>query len=159
MNLALTALLNLLLVIWHPFYLSVNDIKYNKSSKSLEGTLKVTIHDIEASLTKIHHKTIDLHRTDTTGQIRTLQNYLTARLQFFELNQPIHYQVIGFEVDGADLYVFYESLNTPLPKNLRVKSEVLFEFNPQEINIVNIEIGEKKVSKKLIFPENEVVFR
>lgn len=158
MNVMLLFIINLMLLLLHPFYLSVNDIKFNNSNKSIEGTLKVTIHDLESSLTKIHHKTIDLHKADTTGQIRVLQNYLKPRLQFFDQQQPIDYQVIGFEVDGVDLFVYYESLHLSQPKSLKVKSEVLYEFSSQEINIVNIEIGDKKTSKKLVFPENEVIF-
>ncbi len=159
MKLLLLAAIQLLLFVTHPFYLTVNDIKYNTSEKRIEGALKLTIHDLEASLTKIHHKTIDLHKADTTGSIRLLENYLQPRLVLFENNKVIIYHVIGFEVDGVDLFVFYEAQEPKAPIQFKVKSEVLYEFSPQEINIVNIVIGDKKVSKKLVFPENEVIFQ
>jgi len=158
MNLFLILAIKLLLYLTHPFYLTVSDLKYNSNHQYIEGTIKLTVHDLESSLSKIHGKTIDLHRADTTGRNLILSQYLRTRFQLEAFSKPLHYKIIGSELDGIDFYIFLESHSFRLPTTLKIKNTILFEFSPQQINIINIDFLGKKASKKLVNPENELVF-
>lgn len=152
-------LIFLLFSMAHPFYLSVCDLKYNSSSKKLEGTVKVFCNDLEEALKRLEQKPVDLiHSKNKSETLALLSTYLKTRLRFEEKGKTIPYTLLGYEIEEESLWMYLESENFSQPKTLNIENSILYDFLKEQMNIMNLEIAGVKKSWKLNYPEKRVLF-
>lgn len=138
----------------HPFYLAVLDLKYEQNSGRFQGTVKVFTNDLEEALRKLGHVQADLiHPKDKEECVRWLKDYLFKRLQIRADEMDLRYELLGFEQEEESTWIYLESQNCPRPKQLEVNNRILYDFLPEQINIINLEHKGKMQSHKLSQPE------
>lgn len=143
----------------HPFYLSVTELKYNSSQRTLQGSVKLFINDVEDALKKINGKTIDLvNPVDTSKTNDILKTYLQQRLliKVNGLDKP--YELIGFEKEQEAIWLYIEVKNCPRPKNLEVENSLLYDYIKEQTNIVHVEMNGVTKSSKVTYPEKSLDF-
>lgn len=158
-----TVFLSLLIFTWfsmaHPFYLSVCDLKYNSTSKKLEGTVKVFCNDLEEALKRLEQKPVDLiHSNNKSETLKLLNTYLKNRLKLEEKDKLIPYELLGYEIEEESLWMYIESQTCSPPKSLNIENSILYDFLKEQMNIINLEIAGVKKSWKLNYPEKQVLF-
>lgn len=143
----------------HPFYLSVTDLKYNVKEKALQGSVKIFVNDLEGALKKIHNKSVDLINVKDSAATNTLLNtYLKNNLSLKVNGQPKAFDMIGFERESEAVWIYLEFKNCPLPKQVLVINSILFDFLPDQSNIVHLEVIGSRKSLKANNPEKDLLF-
>ena len=143
----------------HPFYLSVTELKFNAAEQRIQGSVKIFVNDLEASLKTIHKKPVDLiNIKDTLTTQRILQNYLSSHLSIQVNGKFIDYQQIGFEREQETIWLFIESSVCETPKKVSIQNSILYDQLPQQMNIVHFEVLDQTKSSKLNFPDRALEF-
>jgi len=144
---------------YHPFYLSVTDLKYNAKEKALQGSVKMFVNDLEAALKKLNNKNTDLINVkDTVEVVSRLNAYLQAHLQLKLNGKGRSFKTLGFEREEEALWVFIEYKGCELPKTLEVDNSILYDFIDEQTNIVHVEVGDQKKSWKVSKPDKHLLF-
>jgi hypothetical protein len=143
----------------HPFYLSVTDLRYNDSTKRLEGSIRVFLNDMEDALSRLHSKTVDLTAEKDTSLTRVLiDRYLQDRLGFRSNEKDIRFRTIGFEKEEEAIWIHIESVPLASPTSLRVKNRVLYDFLPTQSNIIHYTQNDRRQSTKISNPDSLAFF-
>ena len=146
-------LLPLLLCAAHPFYLSVLELKYNTTEKSLQGSLRIFTNDLEKALTVQEKKKVDLiNPTDKAAAKKIIETYLALNLKLEVDGKDLAYEVLGFEKIEESIWVYLES-KCMQPKKIRILNSILCGSIKQQSNIMHVEVGGNQKSVKLDCPE------
>ncbi|HWY09983.1 MAG TPA: DUF6702 family protein [Bacteroidia bacterium] len=143
----------------HPFYLSVTDMKYNDKSKSLEIACKMFTNDLETALKKTSNKSVDILNPKNKPEVeKILFDYITKRLSV-NLNGKIkNLKFIGYEKEDEVIWTYMEIEKCEKPKQVIIQNSLLYDFLKEQINLVQIEVGDFKKSSKVGNPEKELKF-
>jgi hypothetical protein len=143
----------------HPFYMSVTDLKYNQKEKSVEGSVKVFVNDLESALKKITNKKIDLiHPKDTVFTKKILTGYLSQRLSIKINGEDKPFRLIGFEQEAENFWIYIVASECETPKLVEVQNGILYDYLKEQINIVHLEVKGKTLSAKVVNPEKGLKF-
>ena len=81
-NILCCTLLWVLLSSFHPYYISVTDVKYNEQEKTLQISCRTFTDNIEDALEKIYKKQLDvLHPKDKKEMDELLADYLAKHVK------------------------------------------------------------------------------
>ena len=95
---------------FHPFYLSVTNIKYNAHSKRLEMAVKLFTGDLEDALVKLNGKKIDLINGKNTEEIKKMiSSYIKPRLIVKTEGREIEFSILGYEREEEATWIYFES--------------------------------------------------
>ena len=143
----------------HPFFVSVIDINYKLKERALQLSVKLFTNDLEDALRKTSKKKIDiLNPIDKAETDSVLFNYITKRLNINvnSKKQTLHF--IGYEKEEEAIWTYLEIKNSSQPKKINIDTKLLYDFLPQQINIVHIEINGIKKSSKVTNPASNIEF-
>lgn len=134
----------------HKYYLSLTQIEYNKSQKSLEVIINVFMDDIEFAINKEYAVNLNLTTKDELKDVDIyFNNYLTKNLTFTINNEFVNYTYIGKEYEGDLVYFYLEIPVKENPISLEVFNTILLTYFEQQQNIVKFKNGSKRQSKIL----------
>jgi hypothetical protein len=146
----------LLLSFKHPFYLGVTDLKYNANEKALQGSVKLFTNDLEDALKRIKGQSVDLiHPKDIHSTNLILYEYLKNHLSFTINGKQQPFQLLGFEKEEEAIWMYIELKNCDVPKTIQIDNSLLYDFLPEQMHIIQVEVGATKKSFKLIHPEKK----
>lgn len=143
----------------HPFYLGVVDIKQDAKQHTLNISVKLFINDIEDALKKTSTKSIDLLNPKNKAEMDTeLFTYVKKRLSFEVNRKACTLDFIGYEREEEAIWIYMEIKKISQLKTLKVDTKLLYDFLPQQSNIVHTEVNGLKKSSKVTNPESKVEF-
>ena len=146
-------------VLRHPFFMCVTDIKHNIKQHSLNISIKLFTNDIENALKKTTGKPIDLLNPKNKPEMELeLFNYIKKRFVLNNNQKPITLDFIGYEKEDDVIWVYLEGKKVNQPKNLKINTTLLYDYLPQQSNIVHAEINGVKKSSKVLYPESKIEF-
>lgn len=155
----LLVLIPLFSFVIHPYYMSVTEIKYQDTSKTLQLSVKLFTSDIENTLKTLGNTRVDLLNDKYKSESEQLLNdYISSRLNISINSKTVNYHLIGFEPEEEAIWVYFESDKTEKPNRIDVSCTLLYEQLPQQINIIHTEIGDQKQSTKLANPDSKTFF-
>lgn len=138
----------------HPFYFSFAEFEYNSSEKSLQGSIKIFINDLEQSLKKSSGQKIDLlHVKDTTAVNSILHRYLNSNFSIDVSGAILKSTFVGFENEGDVVYLHVEFPNCAEPKLISLVNTILCDFSEVQTNFTTIRIRNQKKTIKLTNPD------
>jgi hypothetical protein len=130
----------------HAYHASITELRYNPAKKQLELSVKVFTDDFEKGISQGQPAHVNL--SDAGPRPLALSTaYLQRTLQVSTVaGAPLPLQVLGMQAEN-DGYWFYckVPLPGPLPA-IKLRQAVLLDVFGDEVNIVNIEAGDKKQS-------------
>ncbi|TAE17446.1 MAG: hypothetical protein EAZ47_01700 [Bacteroidetes bacterium] len=145
----------------HPLYVSMTQIIYQPTDKTIEVSVRIFTDDFEETLRKTNSGKINLtiqpHRAENDSLVK---RYLLQHLQVNVENThtPLALQYVGYEEQAESIWVYFEVKNVGPFKRLRVKNSVLHDFRNDQINLLQIKNGEKEQSFKLDYPNSTALF-
>lgn len=143
----------------HPFYLSVVDIKYETKQKALQVSVRLFTNDLEDALRKTNKKNIDLLNPKIKSEMDSvLFHYIKERLQISLNSKGQTLTYIGYEKEEESIWTYLEIKKTALPKKINITNKLLYDFLPQQINIIHAEINGVKKSSKITNPDSKIEF-
>jgi hypothetical protein len=145
----------------HPFYVSMTDINYNSSSRSLEIGVRIFTDDLEKTLRKNYpgSKVELMNPTDKKAMEKMIAAYVNRKLQITADDQPVTLQCIGFERVEESIWSYYEAVNQPAPKTVRITNTLLYDYKKEQTNMVHIKTAGKEETRSLVYPNNSLIFR
>jgi len=138
---------------------SVTDVKYNEQERTVQISCRTFTDNIEDALRKIYKKQVDvLHPKDKKEIENLLADYISKHIKI-KVNSKLHVvNFIGYEKEEEAIWTYVEIKNVELPKLVSIENILLYDYIPQQINMVHMEVKGKKQSSKVTNPEKELVF-
>lgn len=130
----------------HAYHATLTELRYNAAKKQLELSVKVFTDDFEKALSQGQPTPVSLAAPGPRALVLATA-YLQRTLQVSTpAGAPLPLQVLGMQAE-KDGYWFY--CKVPLPGPLpavQLRQAVLLDVFGDEVNIVNVEAGDKKQS-------------
>ena len=131
----------------HKYYVSVTDVEYVKSAKSLQITSRLFIDDFEKVLQERYDSSIKLD--SKTANIH-VEKYFKKKF-FIEVNNiQKTYKYIGKEVEGDMIHCYFEIENINDIQSIKVTNKLLMGVFDGQQNITHVTVNNKKKSFLLI---------
>jgi len=132
------------MAVFHPFYISLTEARYNDTSKNFEIAQKLFWDDLEMVLSEEYDQKINFLRPDNPEQLNSmLEEYLLRHNTFNVNGKPIHLKYMGYEVEDEAVWFYFQSGKVGVPKEVEIKNTVfLKQFDTQQ-HVVNIYVDKK----------------
>jgi hypothetical protein len=136
-------------VFFHPFYISLTEIRYNPENQSLEIAQKIFWDDLEVALAKIYGTKVNfLNPSNRDALEGMVKSYILEKNEIMVNGQKLNLDYLGFEIEEEAVWFYMEALKVPSPNNVQIRNEVLIEHFEGQQNIVNFYL--EKSPKSLI---------
>ncbi len=141
----------------HPFYVTVTEIEYSSKNKELGLSLKTFPDDLEETIRIYSGKKIDLSSKNNPQINQLISTYLQQHLTIEINNNKKQLNYLGYEIDKEAVWVYFNIPKINNIKELKVVSDVMYEYKPEQTNIVHININGSSKSYKLNAPNKVIV--
>jgi len=143
----------------HPFYVSVTQIEEKPEQKILEISCKIFTDDLEKTLRMHYDHHIDLlNPSDKNAMNKLVNDYIQKHCKISVDGRQYPLQFIGYEKDEEGVECYFQANNVSVKKTVSVFNDLLFEYKPEQTNIVHVTVKHKRKSRQLVNPENTVTF-
>ncbi len=143
----------------HPFYVSVTQIDENAKEKILEVSCKIFTDDFEKTL-RMHYKDhIDLLNPANKAAMNAhISDYIGKHLLISIDGKPGALQFVGYEKNEEGVECYFQVNNVLVNKTISVVNDLLFEYKPEQTNIVHVTVKGKRKSRQLVNPDSKISF-
>jgi|ERR1700741_19400 len=143
----------------HPYYVSVTELKHDAAKKTLQMSCKMFTDNIETALKKINNKNVDiLNPKDKKEVEKLLEAYIAKHLVIFVDGKKIKFTFIGYEKEEEAIWCYLEAAKISKVKKVIAEDGVLYEYLPDQINMMHVTVNEKRQSNKVSNPEKKMEF-
>jgi len=135
---------------FHPFHVSVCDIDFSQTTKSIQVSQRVFIDDLEKVLSEKYKINLIIDdKSQAAVRDSLIKAYMFENLQLLVDGKQKKRVYIGNEIeeDGMWCYIEYEGINKF--NSLEVKSTVFLETFKDQANIIHFKYNEYEKSIKL----------
>lgn len=150
-------LISLLIAGHHPFYVTVTEIEYSSKNKELGISFKTFPDDLEETIRMYSGKKIDLSIKNNPQINQLISTYLQQHLTIEVNKSKKQLNYLGYEIDKQAVWVYFNIPKTNSIKELKVISDVMYEYKPEQTNIVHINVNGSSNSFKLTAPNKVIV--
>jgi hypothetical protein len=131
----------------HKYYLSLTQIEFKESSKSVQIIINVFMDDIETALNKDNNIDLQLStKKELPNNDVYFENYLRRKLQFKIDTIAKEFKYIGKEYDGDLVYFYLEIENIAKVSSIEVTNKILLKYFPKQENLIKSKVGTKNKS-------------
>jgi len=136
----------------HPFYTSVTEVEYSSKTKELGMACKIFPDDLEETLRIYTGKKFDIYKNDKQQLNPILEAYFKKHVAILINGKARPYGILGFEIDKEVIWLYFNMTKLTGVKSIEVQSNLMYEYKPEQTNIVHINLDGKKQSYKLTAP-------
>lgn len=145
---------------FHPFYVSVTEIKHNAKNKTIEISSKIFFDDLEQQIENENHVQIDIIKPKDKAKVDLLiANYVKRHLQIKVDGKVLAMNYVGYEIQEDAAWCYFEIPKVNKVKEIEINDNILFQLHKEQINMLNVVVEGKRQSTKLDAPEGKVVFK
>ena len=155
----LISVFSTLLLLLHPFYVSITSVDYNDAAQRVEVSSRIFYDDLEVALKNGRDLKIDLINPENRSMIDSLlAAYFHSHLGLTVNGTvaPLHY--VGYEIDEDVAWCFLEATAIEQVERLQINNQLLFDHFPNQSNIMHITVNGKRQSTKLDNPDHIAAF-
>lgn len=150
----------LYLFFWvHPFFMSVTEAEYDAKEKNIGISVKVFNDDLEASLKRSSGQKVDILNGEKNTNLKFIQQYFAKHFKLSSDNKILPYSIIGYEKENDVIFVFMEANNVPPIRQLQIDTDLLYDQDKGQINLIHFRQNGKRETQKLTFPDSKAIFR
>ena len=144
----------------HPVYVSVTEIEYNPTDKSLEIICRVFTNDFEATLKKeTPGSKIDLLASDQKKKMEQIvATYLSKHLKIAIDGKWRQMDWVGYEQQEESIASYLQVTGVDGFKKIMVKDDILYEYKNEQISLIHLTVKGKRKSTKLNNPDSVANF-
>jgi hypothetical protein len=145
----------------HPLYISVTEINYNATDKTLEVSCRLFTDDFENALGAIHHTKIDLtNPKDKDIANQQVYGYLKHNLRIVLDGKPVNLEFVGYEKERDATWSYLEATNiTTAPSVIEIQNSILYDAFSEQMNLMHVTVNGKRKSTRLDNPEKNAKFQ
>lgn len=127
----------------HEFYVSLTDIRLNSDSEKFEISMRLFPDDLDRALKRTFGTTVHMGTELEIPEADTLlQRYLDLHFSLQVDDQPVVLHYLGKEPEANVLWCYLESEPVSNPGSIRVRNSLLTEEFEDQVNIVQVYLGE-----------------
>ena len=142
-------------VFFHPFYISLTEIRYNPTNERLEIAQKIFWDDLEVALTDLNHTKIDFLNPEDKNALEVIaESYLLEQNQITVNGKKVKFTYLGYEIEEEAAWFYLESEKVELPKQVEVYNNVLIQHFDGQQNIINFYM-DKKPKSLILYKDRE----
>ncbi len=131
----------------HKFYVSVTQVEYIESQKSLQIISRIFVDDLEDLLRERYDERIRLDKNrETPTADKYLRTYLSKKMVFEVNGQPVTFSYIGKEYEDELMICYLEIENVTTLKTIEVTNQLLLDLFDEQQNIIHVKSGNKRKS-------------
>lgn len=146
-------LLLILATVFHPYFVSVTEIKHSQKAGTLQISTKIFYEDLEKALTNQGVAKIDILKSQKSPVANKLiAEYLKKHLIIKINGQAIPVEYLGYEIEEDSAWSYMEAKTSGDVKTVQVVNDILFAQHESQINIVHITVNEHRRSFQLANP-------
>ena len=108
--------------------------------------------DLEETLRIYTGKKYDLYKTEKQILNPILETYFKKHVSILINDKARAYSFLGYEIDKESIWLYFNMTKLTGVKTIEVQSNIMYEYKPEQTNIVHINLDGKKESFKLISP-------
>lgn len=143
----------------HPVHISVVEINHNPIDKTLEISCKLFTDDLEGVLRQNYNTKVDLiNPPDQNAMDSLVKKYILSHFSIRVDNRPLQFTYLGFERDHESVYAYIQAESVPVLQKISIINNLMYDFFTDQINIMHVSVGGKRISKKLDYPDTEIGF-
>lgn len=137
--------------IFHPFFISLTEIRYNSAEKSLEISQKIFRDDLETALTHQYKSKVNLLTTKDKADLeKKIRKYVLENNEIYINGQKRELNYLGYELDEEAVWVYLEALKVPLPQTADIRNSILHKHFESQQNIINFYLSKNPKSLILL---------
>lgn len=141
----------------HAYYISFTEMEYNKESKAIEVSIKLTAHDLVKELEGIYSVRVNFEKNDGMTR-KIILKYLNDHFTLSQGKDKLEITMDGYEYDlSGDLFLFLRFEGFKVKKSFRFENKILLQYFPEQQNICSIKIGGKTYQKTLTVKDFELL--
>ncbi len=136
----------------HPFYVSVTEVEYKSSNKEIGISCKVFPDDLEEALRVFAKKKYDLSMVNNKEINSILEAYCKSHLAIKVNDKSRNIIFLGYENIKESTWIYFNVPNISNVKSIELNSDLMYEYQSEQTNIVHLSIDKKRESFKLTAP-------
>lgn len=143
----------------HPFYISVTEIRINKSTNQMTVSCRMFMDDLEEAIDKLFDMHIDIIRSiEKQSYIDVLSQYIYQHLQIMSGGKFCLFQMVGYEIEDEAVWCHFLSENIVFDGTLQITNRLLYDFLSGQTNIIHVYVNEDRQTTRLIYPEAKTTY-
>jgi len=132
------------MAIFHPFYISLTEARYNDTNRNFEIAQKLFWDDLESVLSEEYDKKVNFLRPDNQEELDImLEKYLLEHNTFYVNGKPVVLKYLGYEVEDEAAWFYFQSGKVGSPKEVGMKNTVFIKQFDTQQHVVNLYVGKK----------------
>jgi hypothetical protein len=143
---------------FHPFFVSVVEVEYVAKDREVGISCKVFSDDLEKTIESFSKLDIDILKGDKKTNDELLKKYFAAHLSIGLDSKTYAPSYLGYENDKDATWIYLEIVNVPAPAKIDVITDILYDYNKSQQNIIHCILEGKRQSYRLQFPEKNASF-
>ncbi|GGH21043.1 DUF6702 family protein [Mucilaginibacter phyllosphaerae] len=152
-----------LFIIWlglfHPFYVSVTEIKHNPKTQAVEVSCRMFYDDLEHALEKDNKTPLDIVKPADKAQLnRFISEYVKKHLSIKADGKVLNLNYVGYEIQEDGAWVYFEVKGVSTVKKIDIHDELLNAMHAEQINMLHVTVGGQRKSTKLDAPDADTSF-
>ncbi len=151
------AFISLLMAGRHPFYVSTTEIEYIAKSKEVGIAFKTFPDDLEETIRIFAGKKIDLSSKNKSENNQLISAYLQKHLSIEINRSKKELNFLGYEIDKEAIWIYFNIQKINSIKEMKITSDVMYEYKPEQTNIIHVNLKGNTSSFKLNSPNKEVL--
>ncbi len=140
--------------LYRPFYVSITQIDYNETNKTLEATIKIFTDDLENCINKESNIKLGLGSSKQFGESdKIIRAYILNHFQLGINQKEYDAEFVGFETE-LDVTRIYVQWNTPKKiREIQIVNNLLIDCLEDQTNIVHVDF--RDLTKSLMLNKSE----
>ncbi|HSJ68685.1 MAG TPA: DUF6702 family protein [Anditalea sp.] len=132
------------MAIFHPFYISLTEARYNDTSKTFEISQKLFWDDLETVLSEEYAKKVNFLRPDDQDDLDSMvEEYLLNHNTFYVNGQHVLLTYLGYEVEDEAVWFYFQSGKVKTPKEVGMKNTVFLKQFETQQHVINLYVDKK----------------
>jgi hypothetical protein len=142
----------------HPFFVSVIEAEYFNKENLIGISCKVYNDDLENVLKKESGTAVDILGGDKDTNLKKLKPYFQKHLQVKVNNRLMSMDVLGYETEKEATFIFLELKETGDPRKFEITTDLLYERDQSQVNLVHFIRNGQRLSQRLTYPKTQASF-
>ena len=143
---------------FHPFFVSVVEVEYVGKDREIGISCKVFSDDLEKTLETFSKQDVDILKGDKKKNDEILKKYFISHLSIILDGKSYAPDYLGYENDKEASWIYLEIKNVSSPGKVEVITDILYDYQKSQQNIVHYLLDGKRQSYRLQYPEKKAVF-
>ncbi len=145
--------------IFHPYYVSVTEMKHDSKRKEIDISCRIFANDLEAAIEKNYKVQIDILKPIDKKKVDLLiADYIKKHLILNVDGKNFSLNYLGYEIEEEAAWCYFTADKVNRIKSIRIKNDILFKEHEEQVNMLHVIYKGSRKSTKLDNPESLAAF-